>query len=266
MSEANENEAGEDAATSSAFTRTAEIEFTEDWKADLEALLRDHQIPLDGEGRLYYVVNTVREILQVKDLQSLHKVNFPLTIHMQDWMWMSAPPQVEKADGFYFWQVEWGALKGSSISTKKEDQNVDAQPPEEEAEDGGPRTRIRRLRKVLHPRVPRSQDGKTRRAGARAPRPRAPYRGTVVPPGPASGYPPEAQDPLQKVLDRFTSTGHVRNQATGGALAQAAAQASIYVPELQEQLYEDERRQLAPSVPEKRVMQKPNGQKQGRSG
>lgn len=89
----------------------AEIEFTEDWKADLEALLRDHQIPLDGEGegggkcdarvsrhgggdvsdtgRLYYVVNTVREILQVKDLQSLHKVNFPLTIHMQDWMWMS---------------------------------------------------------------------------------------------------------------------------------------------------------------------------------
>ncbi|CAK9053204.1 unnamed protein product [Durusdinium trenchii] len=69
--------------------------------------------------------------------------------------------------------------------------------------------------------------------------PRAPYRGTVVPPGPASGYPPEAQDPLQKVLDRFTSTGHVRNQATGGALAQAAAQASIYVPELQEQLYEN---------------------------
>ncbi|CAK9053202.1 unnamed protein product [Durusdinium trenchii] len=184
---ANENEAGEDAATSSAFTRTAEIEFTEDWKADLEALLRDHQIPLDGEGRLYYVVNTVREILQVKDLQSLHKVNFPLTIHMQE-----APPQVEKADGFYFWQVEWGALKGSSISTKKEDQNVDAQPPEEEAEDGGAvhqmsqrqiehddlmkqwsQHSLRRSSRrsfLLHPRVPRSQDGKTRRAGARAPR------------------------------------------------------------------------------------------------
>ena len=61
------------------------------------------------EGRLYWVVNSVREILQVKDrvaaagvghmedfwgharkmcnsedLNSLHQVNFPLTLRMQD--------------------------------------------------------------------------------------------------------------------------------------------------------------------------------------
>ena len=35
-------------------------------------------------GRLYWVVNSVREILQVKDLQSLHQVNFPLTVRMQE--------------------------------------------------------------------------------------------------------------------------------------------------------------------------------------
>ena len=34
-------------------------------------------------GRLYYVVNTVREILQTKDIETLHRVNFPLTINLQ---------------------------------------------------------------------------------------------------------------------------------------------------------------------------------------
>lgn len=37
-----------------------------------------------SEGRLYWVVNSVAEIVKVKDLQSLCRVNFPLTLRMQD--------------------------------------------------------------------------------------------------------------------------------------------------------------------------------------
>lgn len=233
------------ATASSAFTKTVELEFHEYWKSELEGILFSNQIPLDAEGRLYWVVNSVREILQVKDLQSLHQVNFPLTVRMQE-----SPPQVEKAEGFYFWQVEWGALKGPANATKKDDMEFDA--PDEEKIDGiVPELSQRqqehedlmkkwkeqkaqdRLRQTADPSAP----------GDKAKSPKTPGKSHGYPPAlaPSSPSSPTLDLGVQTALHRSAKAGQVRLSSDyGGALAQTAAQASIYVPELQDQLYKEQ--------------------------
>lgn len=241
-------EAGEDAqapkaTASSAFTKTVELEYHEYWKSELEGILFSNQIPLDAEGRLYWVVNSVREILQVKDLQSLHQVNFPLTLRMQE-----SPPQVEKAEGFYFWQVEWGALKGPANATKKDAMEFDA--PDEEKIDGIVPELSQRQQEhedlMKKWKEQKAQDHLRLTADASAPGDKAKSPKT---PGKSHGYPPAlATSPsptvdlaVQTALHRSAKTGQVRLSSDyGGALAQTAAQASIYVPELQDQLYKEQ--------------------------
>lgn len=241
-------EAGEDAkaqkaTASSAFTKTVELEYHEYWKSELEGILFSNQIPLDAEGRLYWVVNSVREILQVKDLQSLHQVNFPLTLRMQE-----SPPQVEKAEGFYFWQVEWGALKGPANATKTDDMEFDA--PDEEKIDG--------IVPELSQRQQEHEDlmkkWKEQKVADRLRQAADPVAGdqgkSPKTPGKSHGYPPalvsSTSSPtldlgVQTALHRSAKAGQVRLSSDyGGALAQTAAQASIYVPELQDQLYQEQ--------------------------
>jgi len=210
----------------SAFTKTVLVEYHDYWKSELEGILFSNQIPVDAEGRLYWVVNSVREILQVKDLNSLHQVNFPLTLRMQE-----SPPQVEKAEGFYVWQVEWGALKGPSLGARKGDGKDSFDAPDEEKIDGiVPELTERQQEHEDLMQKWREQKRSLRQAAVAGDSSRQPKM-----PG---GYPSILQsDPVQKVV----SAGHVRVAGDyAGSLAQTAAQASIYVPELQDQLYQEQ--------------------------
>lgn len=223
----------------SAFTGLVELEYSEDWREELDELLLEREIPRQTEGRLYYVVNCVREVLQTKDLEELRKPNFPLKIHFVE----DVHPTVDKSDAFYAWQVEWGALRQGedpdlrgqdppkkevvAVTEAKQTFDVPKLPVQhQQHQDLMKRWQEQnKLRSAANPKLaPSGKSPKSLRSGSDA-----------------SDSPPRRVDPVQEVFDRYQMAGLVAStERFGGALADTAAQASVLVPELQESFYEDE--------------------------
>jgi len=227
----------------SAFSVHVQLEYSDSWRQELDEILQSNDLARNTEGRLYYIVNTVREVLQTKDLETLHKVNFPLNIYMQE-----ANPTVEKSDAFYAWQVEWGALRAGQDPDIRE-------PPERHQEERPTMTQSFDM-----PKLPKRQaqhkdlmaKWKEQQQLRKLADPGKATGGVAAPSGlqladrspggsQTSDSPVRHADPVQDVLDRYRASGHVKNTGRfGGALADAAAQASVLVPELQASYYEDD--------------------------
>ncbi|CAJ1386495.1 unnamed protein product [Effrenium voratum] len=202
----------------SAFTETVVLEYSDDWREEVDKMLKSREIPREGEGRLYYVVNTVREILQTKDIETLHRVNFPLTINLQE-----SPPRVlEKSEAFYAWQVEWIALTAGQEPAQKAEAEIIAAPEEEETGMDHLLDEGQKQHDDLMQKWKQHGDQKLRKVADQP-----------------EGDQIAELDEVGNVFDRASSGGLVRSRQTyGGALADTAAQASSYVPELQQSFYE----------------------------